>query len=185
MPVCIPCFMYQQAYTSMVRDAFNIPRYNCCWQTYPTDFSIHISSHNKRPGSHEDSSTFLNSHDIILLAMSCSTKQFSLPLKRYQSGSQILHQAAPKPDHPPSHPIRHQSFARSPVCKHLAPGDKEWRHLTEPCCSAQKLRFSLSSQPGPCCAGRQWDYSENASPLLSCAITANCQLKNRFVYVQA
>lgn len=26
-----------------------------------------------------------------------------------------------------------------------------------------ELRFSLSSQPSPCCAGRQWDYSENAS----------------------
>lgn len=26
-----------------------------------------------------------------------------------------------------------------------------------------ELRFSLSSQRSPCCAGRQWDYSENAS----------------------
>lgn len=84
--------------------------YNCCSQTYPTDFSIYISSCNKRPGSHEDFSSFLNSHGIILPAMSYSTKQFSFPLERYQSGSQIFHQAAPKPDHPPSHHIRYQFF---------------------------------------------------------------------------
>lgn len=84
--------------------------YNCCSQTHPTDFSIHISSRNKRPGSHEDFFSFLNPHSIILRGMSYSTKQFSLPLERYQSGSQILHQADPKPDHPPSPQIRYQPF---------------------------------------------------------------------------
>lgn len=56
-------------------------------QIFPTDFSRHITSPNKRPESHEDFPSYLNSHSVILLATSHSTKQFSLPLKRYQSGS--------------------------------------------------------------------------------------------------
>lgn len=60
-------------------------------------------------GSHEDFSPFVNSHSIILPARSYSAGQFSPPLKRYQSGSQILHQADLKPDHPPRHHIRYRS----------------------------------------------------------------------------
>lgn len=159
--------------------------YNCCSQTYPTDFSTHISSHNKRPGSHEDFFSFLNPHSIILPATSYSTKQFSLPLQRYQSGSQILHQAAPKPDHPPSPHVRyrpsgsHHENAGSPICKKLVPGDKEWKHLTESCCGAQNWDL-------PCHLSRVHAVlADNGTilrmPLLSCAITADCQLKTRFV----
>lgn len=125
--LCINKHTPQCSMHSTLPDVFY---YNCCSQTYPTDFSIRISSINKRPGSHEDFSSFLNSHGIILPSMSYSTKQFPLPLKRYQSGSQILHQAAPKPDHPPSYHIRYPSFgshhynARSPICKKLVPGDR-------------------------------------------------------------